>query len=192
MVLTPSTMKELGTPIPDFELENLEGSIVTPRNFEEKKGLLVMFISKHCPYVQHILEELTRLSQDYKDSDLGMVAISSNDVENYPDDSAENLRKMANENGLEFSICLDESQEVAKNFQASCTPDFFLYDAEGVLVYRGQLDDSRPGNNQPVNGRDLRKAIEAILAGRNPEPEQKPSIGCNIKWKRGNEPEYFQ
>jgi len=191
MVRTPSTMRELGSFIPEFELDSLTSEKFSPDSFREKKGLLVMFISKHCPFVKHIVAELTRLSSDFFDSDLGLIAISSNEIENYPDDSPQNLAIMAKENDLLFPICFDETQDVAKSFEAACTPDFFLYDNDGLLVYRGQLDGSRPGNEIPTDGKDLRGAIGKLLVGEKPSTRQIPSIGCNIKWKPGNEPEYF-
>jgi len=192
MVLTPSTMLELGTPIPAFQLKDLQGREISPDRFAEKRALLVMFISRHCPFVQHILDELTELGRDFCDSDLGIVAICSNDADNYPDDSPEKLREMAVQHDLRFPICYDESQEVAMAFRAACTPDFFLFDEKGRLVYRGQLDDSRPGSDIPTDGSDLRAAIAAALAGEEVSNIQKPSIGCNIKWKPGNEPDYFR
>ena len=151
-----------------------------------------MFISKHCPFVKHVADELARLGADYASASLGIVAISSNDIENYPDDSPENLAEMARNLDLTYPICFDEDQIVAKAYRASCTPDFFLFDSDRRLVYRGQLDDSRPGNGEPVNGSDLRRAIDAVLKDRAVDSNQKPSIGCNIKWKAGNEPDYFQ
>lgn len=191
MVLTPSTMLELGTKAPDFDLPEVGGGQVSSRDFQDKSALLVMFISRHCPYVKHVREELARLGRDYVDKGLGMVAISSNDVENYPDDSPENLDQMRRDYGFDFPVCYDSTQEVAKAFRASCTPDFFLFDRDRVLVYRGQLDDSRPGNDKPVTGRDLRSAIDAALEGRPVDTEQRASVGCNIKWKKGNQPDYF-
>lgn len=191
MAVTPSTMPELGSRIPDFQLKDLDGKSVGPEDFRGKKGLLVMFISRHCPFVQHVKAELGRLGRDYHESDLGIVAVSPNDIERYPDDAPVKLAEMAREEGFTFPVCLDETQEVAKAFRAACTPDFFLYDDRQRLVYRGQLDDSRPGNGKPVTGRDLRSAIDAVLADRTVDPDQKPSVGCNIKWKPGNEPSYF-
>ncbi len=191
MVVTPSTMLELGTPAPDFELMDLEGNSVDLKSFDGKKGLLVIFISRHCPFVQHVKGELSRLGRDYIDSGLGIVAVSPNDIERYPDDAPGKLAEMAREEGFAFSVCFDESQEVAKAYRAACTPDFFLYDARRRLVYRGQLDDSRPGNGRPVTGRDLRAAIDSVLKGREVNPDQQPSVGCNIKWKPGSEPDYF-
>ncbi len=192
MVLTPSTMLALGTKAPAFELPDVvSGETITLETFAGKKALLVMFICRHCPYVKHVQSELARLGRDYAGSDLGIVAISSNDAANYPDDAPEKLKEMALREGFTFPFCYDESQEVARAYTAACTPDFFLFDADRNLVYRGQLDDSRPENGKPVTGRDLRAAIDAVLAGRPVDPDQKPSVGCNIKWKPGNEPPYF-
>ena len=193
MAVTASTMLRLGTKAPEFQLPDVvTGKTISLDTFKDKKALLVMFICRHCPYVQHVKEELARLGRDYIDKGLGIVAISSNDIEAYPEDSPEKLKEMALEEGFTFPVCFDETQEVAKAYTAACTPDFFLFDAERKLVYRGQLDDSRPGNNIPVTGRDLREAIEAVLEGRPVNPNQKPSIGCNIKWKPGNEPPYYR
>jgi hypothetical protein len=151
-----------------------------------------MFICNHCPFVKHVREELVRLGRDYEQRSVGIVAISSNDVAAYPDDSPERMREEKERAGYPFPYLFDESQEVAAAYRAACTPDFFLFDADRRLVYRGQLDDSRPGNDLPVTGSDLRAAMEAVLAGR-PAPEpQKPSLGCNIKWKPGNEPEWWR
>jgi thiol-disulfide isomerase/thioredoxin len=191
MVLTASTMLPLGTPAPGFKLVNaVDGDSVALNDFEGKPALLVMFICNHCPYVQHVGEELGRLAADYVPRGLGVVAINSNNVKGYPDDSPENMKKLALTDGWEFPFLYDEAQETAKAYRAACTPDFFLFDAERRLVYRGQLDDSRPGNAIPVTGRDLREATEAVLAGRPVAKDQKPSLGCNIKWKPGNEPDY--
>ena len=184
MALTPSTMLALGTKAPDFSLpEVVSGKRVMLSDFQNKKAMLVMFICRHCPYVQHVQQELGRLGQDYQNKDIGIVAISSNDAKNYPEDAPKKLKEMAKELGFCFAYCYDESQEVAKAFTAACTPDFFLYDEKRKLVYRGQLDDSRPGNGKPVTGKDLRAAIDAVLNGRVVNPIQRPSIGCNIKWK---------
>ena len=193
MVAVPSTMLALGTPAPDFNLpdtvSNKSTSIATAMG---KKGLLVMFISRHCPYVQHIRHELAAIGKDYLAKDIGIVAICSNDVANYPDDAPARLKEMAGELGFTFPVCYDETQKVAQAFTAACTPDFFLFNGKAELVYRGQLDDSRPGNNKPVTGKDLRGALNALIAGKKISDDQKPSIGCNIKWKAGNEPPYFQ
>ena len=192
MVLTPSTMLALGTRAPDFTLPDVvSGKPFSLADFEGKKGLLVMFICRHCPYVQHVKQELARLGRDYAEQDIGIVAISANDVASYPDDAPKKLVEMAKELGLAFPVCYDESQGTAQAYTAACTPDFFLFDAGRSLVYRGQLDEARPGNNKPVTGKDLRAAIDAVLAGKPVSPEQKPSIGCNIKWKPGNQPDYF-
>ncbi|MCL6436221.1 MAG: thioredoxin family protein [Leptolyngbyaceae cyanobacterium HOT.MB2.61] len=191
MALTPSTMLALGTPAPDFALPDVvSGKTVSLSTFANKQALLVMFICQHCPYVKHVKEELAKIGQDYQQSGLGIVAISANDVANYPDDSPQKLKEMAIALNFTFPFCYDESQETARAYTAACTPDFFLFDGDRKLVYRGQLDDSRPGNGLPVTGKDLRTAIDAALAGEAISPEQKPSIGCNIKWKPGNEPRY--
>ena len=191
MALTPSTMLALGTSAPDFSLPDVvTGKSVTLKNFSGKKGLLVMFICRHCPYVQHIKEGLARLGRDYAGKELGIAAISANDARNYPDDSPPSLKEFAREMGFTFPLCYDESQQTARAYSAACTPDFFLFDAQRKLAYRGQMDDSRPGSGKPVTGKDLRAAIDAVLAGRAPASDQKPSIGCNIKWKKGNEPDY--
>ncbi len=192
MVLVASTMLALGTPAPDFALpDTVTGETITLARFAGKSALLVMFICQHCPYVKHIQLELAKLGKDYNHSGLGMVAISSNAVETHPDDAPENLKAMAIALGFTYPFCYDESQAVAKAYTAACTPDFFLFDGDRRLVYRGQLDDSRPGNGLPVTGQDLRTAIDRVLAGQPVPTEQKPSIGCNIKWKPGNEPAYF-
>ena len=193
MVLTASTMLlSLGTKGPDFGLPDVvSGKMISLETFAGKKGLLVMFICNHCPYVQHIKAELAKLGNDYAGKNMGIVAISANDAVNYPDDAPEKLKAMSQELGLNYPFCYDETQAVAKAYTAACTPDFFLLDADRRLVYRGQLDDSRPGNNKPVTGRDLRAAMDAVLAGAPVSQDQKPSIGCNIKWKKGSEPAYF-
>ncbi len=192
MALTPSTMLALGTTAPDFALPDVvSGKTVSLSNFSGKKALLVMFICRHCPYVVHVREELSRLGKDYAGKDIGIVAVSANDAADYPDDSPQQLKAMARELGFVFPFCYDESQETAKAYTAACTPDFFLFDSNRKLVYRGQLDDSRPGNGKPVTGKDLRSAIDAVLAGKPVNPKQMASIGCNIKWKKGKEPAYF-
>ena len=191
MSLTPSSMLALGTPAPNFTLPDVaSGNMVSLDDFKEKKALLVMFICKHCPYVQHVEEEIAKIGQDYQDKDMGTVSISANDINSYPQDSPESLKQMARELNFSFPYLYDESQEVAKACTAACTPDFFLFDKDRKLVYRGQLDDSRPGNNLPVTGKDLRDAIDAVLEDKPISPNQKPSIGCNIKWKSGNESSY--
>ncbi|MDB9373542.1 thioredoxin family protein [Nodularia sphaerocarpa] len=192
MALTASTMLPLGTQAPDFHLpEVVTGKKISLDTFADQKALLVMFICQHCPFVNHIQEELARLGNDYSSNDLGIVAISANDAEKYPDDAPLSLKAMAIKLDFNFPLCYDETQEIAKAYTAACTPDFFVFDAERKLAYRGQLDDSRPSNGKPVTGADLREAIASVLADKPVTIEQKPSIGCNIKWKPGNEPNYF-
>lgn len=187
-----STMLALGTKVPDFKLQDVvTGGDVSPATFQNKKALLFMFICRHCPYVIHVKGELVRLGVDYVPKGVGIVAISSNDAVNYPDDSPANLKAMAVELKLNYPLCFDETQAVAKAYHAACTPEFYLFDANQKLVYRGQLDDSRPKNEIPVTGKDLRAALDALLSGRPIPAEQKPGIGCNIKWKPGNEPDYY-
>ncbi|HSB45645.1 MAG TPA: thioredoxin family protein [Nitrospira sp.] len=184
-----SVMLPLGTPAPPFSLcDVVSGQIYSLDSFTGKTALLVMFLCRHCPYVQHVEQELARIGRDYRDASLGIAAISSNDPAEYPDDAPEQLKAQALHLGWTFPYCFDETQNVAKAYRAACTPDFYLFDRERRLVYRGQLDDSRPGNNKPVTGRDLRAAIDATLAGRPVDSRQQASIGCSIKWKRGNEP----
>ena len=192
MARTPSTMIDLGTEAPDFCLpEPATGKTVCRDDFKGKKGLLVMFISNHCPYVKHIADELARFGREYQEKGLGIVAINANDVANYPDDSPEKMVEEVRARGYTFPYLFDESQEVAKAYQAACTPDFFLFDGDFKLVYRGQFDDARPRNDEPVTGKDLRAAAAALLAGEPIPEDQKPSLGCNIKWKPGNEPDYY-
>jgi thiol-disulfide isomerase/thioredoxin len=185
-------MLELGTEMVEFALRNVvDGEEVSSEEFDKEKPILIIFMCRHCPYVEHVADKLGELSRFYEGS-VTMVGISSNDVENYPEDSPENLREMREEYDFEFPILYDVTQEVAIDFTAACTPDFFLFDKERKLAYRGQFDDSRPGNKKEVTGRDLKEAIEAVLAGKKPKNEQKPSSGCNIKWKVGNEPPYYK
>jgi peroxiredoxin len=192
MARTESTMLDLGTPAPAFSLPDVTtGQAISLETFQNYKALLVMFICRHCPYVKHVQDELARLGRDYRGSNLGIVAISSNDAAEYPDDSPESLREMVEELSLAFPLCYDEDQSAAKAYTAACTPDFFLFGPERTLVYRGQLDSSRPGSDVPVNGKDLRDAIESTLAGREISPDQRASLGCNIKWKAGNQPSYY-
>ena len=186
-----SVMLPLGTPAPPFALRDVvSGQVSSLDSFTGKTALLVMFICRHCPYVLHVKDELARIGRDYRDTDLGILAISSNDPVQYPDDAPARLKEMAERLGFTFPFCVDETQDVAKAYRAACTPDFYLFDRERRLVYRGQLDDSRPGNNKPVTGRDLRTAIDALLGGKPVDSKQKASIGCSIKWKPGNAPAY--
>jgi len=189
MARTPSTMLALGTEAPDFSLPDANtGATVSRDDFRDKAGLLVAFICNHCPYVKHVKDELIALGKEYAEKGVGIVAISPNDIENYPDDAPD---KMALE-GYPFPYLYDESQEVAKAYQAACTPDFYLFDHEFSLVYRGQLDNARPKNDEPITGADLRAALDTMLEGKKPPIQQRPSLGCNIKWKAGNEPDYAQ
>ncbi|MBF2099326.1 MAG: thioredoxin family protein [Gloeomargaritaceae cyanobacterium C42_A2020_066] len=193
MARTASTMLPLGTPLPDFALPDVTtGQVVTPATFSDRQALVVMFICRHCPFVKHVQAELARLGQDYEKASVGIVAISSNDAQAYPDDAPASLRTMATELGFRFPVLFDETQAVAQTFTAACTPDFFLFGPARTLVYRGQLDSSRPGNAEPVTGEDLRAALDATLAGRPVPEEQRPSIGCNIKWRPGQEPDYYR
>ena len=187
-----STMLPLGTPAPDFNLKDvISGQEISLDSFIDKKALLVMFICRHCPYVKHVQEELTKLNRDYTNKSIGIVAISANDPGAYPEDAPESLKEQAQELGFTFPYCFDETQSIAKAYTAACTPDFFLFDNERGLVYRGQFDDSRPGNNVPITGKDLREAIDALLNDSPVSSDQKPSMGCSIKWKEGNQPDYF-
>ena len=184
-------MVALGTRAPAFSLPDVvTGKTVSLDSFLGKKALLVMFICRHCPYVQHVKEELAKIGRDYAAKDVGMVAISSNDAEKYTDDSPAGLKSMAQELGFTFPFCYDEDQQVAKAYSAACTPDFFLFDRDRKLVYRGQLDESRPGNGKPVTGQDLRKAVDRVLHDLPVPPTQRPSMGCNVKWKPGNQPSF--
>lgn len=191
MVRTPSTMLPLGTLAPDFELLNVDGQMVSYGAAAGKQGTVVMFICNHCPFVKHVADQLAVLGRDYMPRGIGFVAISSNDVSTHPSDSPEQMVAEADERGYPFPYLYDESQEVAKAYHAACTPDVYVFDHERKLVYRGQLDPSRPGSDVPVTAADLRAALEALLAGAAPITEQVPSLGCNIKWKAGNEPGYF-
>lgn len=184
MALTPSNMLPLGTKAPNFELPNVVSS--TNQSLESLKGVqatVVMFICNHCPFVKHVNPELSQLAKDYISKGVGFIAISSNDADNYPDDSLEHLKQQAVDNDFKFPYLYDQTQQAAKDYMAACTPDFFVFDADLKLVYRGQLDDSRPGNDKPLNGSDLRHALNCILESKENLHAQKPSIGCNIKWK---------
>lgn len=192
MASVNSTMLELGTKAPDFRLKDvITGGPVSLSDFKGNQALLVMFICNHCPYVKNIKEGLVQYAQDYLPKDVGIVAISSNEVENYPEDSPGKMKEDAEKYGYPFPYLYDESQDVAKAYKAACTPDFFLFNERHELVYRGQFDDSRPKNDKPVTGKDLREATDRVLQNESVPEDQIPSIGCNIKWKKGNEPDYF-
>ncbi|MGA8261275.1 MAG: thioredoxin family protein [Arenicellales bacterium] len=195
MVDTPSTMPELGNMAPDFRLPNTNpdfgGDTVGLDDYDGKKGLLVMFICNHCPFVKRIREGLAQLGRDYERKDLGIVAICANDQDTYPNDGPEAMTEEARQYGYRFPYLHDDSQTTAKAYRAACTPDFFLYDHDRRLVYRGRFDKARPSNSEPVTGEDLRRAIELVLAGEKVPEDQVPSMGCNIKWKDGNAPDYF-
>ncbi|MDR3634719.1 MAG: thioredoxin family protein [Isosphaeraceae bacterium] len=191
MALTPSTMLPLGSPAPDFRLPDTDGHTLALDDLKGAPALLVMFICNHCPYVKHVRQGLAELTREYADKGVAIVAISANDALAYPDDSPANMAREKASAGYVFPYLYDESQQVAQAYHAACTPDFFVFDGARALVYRGQMDDSRPGNNLPVTGKDLRVALDAVLAGRPVSNSQKPSIGCNIKWKPGNEPAYY-
>ena len=190
MVQTPSVMTGLGTPAPDFSLPGTDGKIHTLGEFAGKRALLVMFICNHCPFVKLVADELAAMGREYQNRGAGMVAVNANNVATHPEDSPQKMVEEARRRGYTFPYLYDETQKVAHAYRAACTPDFFLYDAERKLVYRGQLDGARPGNGVAVTGADLRAALDAVLAGKPVAADQKPSIGCNIKWKPGNEPAY--
>ncbi|MFM7221185.1 MAG: thioredoxin family protein [Nodosilinea sp.] len=192
MVMVESTMLPLGTAAPDFNLTDVvSGQAVSLASFAAAPALLVMFICRHCPFVKHVEAELARLGRDYQPRGVAMVAISANSLQTHPQDGPEHLKAQAQEQGFTFPYCFDATQAVAKQYTAACTPDFFVFDQHRRLVYRGQLDGSRPSNGLPVTGADLRQALEAVLTGQPLAPDQKPSIGCNIKWTPGNQPSYF-
>lgn len=189
MARTPSNMLELGTHIPAFSLPDTDGRLVSDKDFAGKP-LLVLFICNHCPFVIHVRQQLAAIGREYGAKGVGIVAINSNDVENYPDDSPEKMASERANAGYVFPYLFDATQSVAKAFKAACTPDIYLFDKNHNLAYRGQLDDSRPSNQIPVTGKDLRAALDALLTGVRVPSEQKPSLGCNIKWKAGNEPTF--
>lgn len=191
MVKTASTMLPLGTPAPDFRLPNIDGTQVSLSDLSHGKALVVMFICNHCPFVKHIAGELVKLYEDYQPKGVHFVGISSNDITTHPDDSPEAMKSEAKTQGYRFPYLYDETQAVAKSYRAACTPDIFVFNHEQKLVYRGQIDDSRPRNGKPVTGVDLRVALDAILSGKSVSEQQTPSIGCNIKWIEGKEPDYF-
>lgn len=184
-------MLPLGTTAPDFALPDTEGQTVSLSDFAGSKALLVIFMCNHCPYVKHVAAQLKALSDNYMPRGAAVVGISSNDADKYPDDSPEAMAREKADRGYNFPYLYDEDQSVAKAYAAACTPDFFLFDGEQKLAYRGQLDSSRPDSGIPVTGEDLRAAIDAVLAGAAPNQDQRSSLGCNIKWKEGNEPQYF-
>lgn len=184
MARTPSNMLDLGTKAPDFSLpDTVKQQTLSYKQIQGKNGTVVMFICNHCPYVKHVFKGITDLANEYQNKGIGFVAISSNDVENYPDDSPELMQQTAIDQGFSFPYLYDDSQEVASAYDAACTPDFYLFDQNQILVYRGQMDDSRPGNGIPVTGKDIRTSLDALLSGNAIDPLQKPSLGCNIKWK---------
>ena len=189
MALTPSNMLPLGTVAPDFSLQDTEGKLVTLNSFSESRLLLVAFICNHCPFVKHISSELATMANEYQSKGVAFVAINSNDIQAYPDDNMENMVREVQEAGYCFPYLLDEAQEVAKAYDAACTPDIYVFDQNRLLVYRGQLDGSRPGNDIPVTGEDIRSALDMLLTGGSLTEQQTPSVGCNIKWKPGNEPD---
>ena len=191
MSLTPSTMLPLGTAAPDFSLPDTTGKTVSLNDFEHGKPLLVVFMCNHCPYVKHIQRDFAALASEYQKKGVGVVGINTNDVQNYPEDSPENMAADAKKFGYTFPYLYDEDQAVARAYRAACTPDFFLFDDDRRLFYRGQMDASRPGNDIAITGEDLRDALNRVLEGRDAPEVQRPSMGCNIKWKSGNEPDYF-
>ncbi len=191
MAKTPSTMLELGTKAPDFNLPDTDGKMVSRDDFRGKKGLLVIFMCNHCPYVVHIADHLAALTKEYMAKGIAVVGINSNDVAKYPDDAPDKMRAEKEKRGYTFPYVLDETQKVAHAYQAACTPDIFLFDKDFSLQYRGQYDSSRPSTYGTVTGADLKNALDAVLAGKAPPAEQIPSLGCNIKWRAGNEPSYY-
>jgi len=191
MVAVKSTMLPLGTKAPDFSLPDTRGKRVNLSDFQNAPALLVIFMCNHCPYVKHIRSELARLAREYQRKGVAVVGINANDAENYPEDSPEKMAEEIERAGYTFPYLFDETQEIAKAYRASCTPDFYVFDRSQKLAYRGQMDDSRPGNNIPVTGTDLRAALNAVLKGKPVNQDQTPSMGCNIKWKAGSEPDYF-
>ena len=192
MAAVTSIMLPLGTEAPAFQLPDTQGKTISISDFRDAPALLVVFMCNHCPYVKHIRESLVELVKEYQAKGVAVVAISANDVDAYPDDSPELMARDAETYGYTFPYLYDQTQQVARAYKAACTPDFFLFDRDRRLVYRGQIDSSRPGNDKPLSGEDLRAALEAVLAGGQISAQQKPSMGCNIKWKPGNEPEYFK
>jgi peroxiredoxin len=191
MALTPSTMLPLGTLAPDFRLIGTDGEFVALEQFRGASALLIIFLCNHCPYVKHVRQGLAQLAREYQEQGVAVIGINSNDAVAYPADNLEMMAVEKEQVGYTFPYLFDESQDVAKAYNAACTPDFYVFDREFRLVYRGQMDSSRPGNSVPVTGQDLRAALDSVLAGQLLDQDQRPSIGCNIKWKPGNEPSYF-
>lgn len=191
MALTPSSMLPLGTTAPEFSLPATDGQRFSLKDFRDAKALIVVFMCNHCPYVKHVREQLAQLGRDSADMGVAMVGINANDPVAYPDDNLEAMKREVAAHGYTFPYLLDETQAVAKAYRAACTPDFYLFDGDQELVYRGQLDPSRPGNGVPVDGRDLRAALQGTLTGEPINQDQQPSLGCNIKWRAGNEPAWF-
>jgi peroxiredoxin len=191
MVLTPSTMLPLGTKAPDFSLPNVDGKTFRLADFEKSPALLVIFMCNHCPYVKHVAAVLAKFTSEYLAKGVAVVGINSNDVANYPADSPDQMAAEVKQRGYKFPYLYDETQDVAQAYRAACTPDFYVFDGDQRLAYRGQFDGSRPESGIPVTGADIRAALDAVLAGKKPEAEQRPSIGCNIKWKPGGAPDYF-
>lgn len=191
MVKTASTMLPLGTSAPEFSLQNVDGKTVSLADFSSAKGLVVIFMCNHCPFVKHLRSALAQFGRECQDRGVAVVGISSNDVASHPEDGPDRMVEEHRSAGYTFPYLFDANQSVAKAYKAACTPDFYLFDRDQTLVYRGQFDSSRPSNGKPVTGEDLRAAIDSMLAGKSPLETQRPSIGCNIKWRRGGEPDYF-
>lgn len=191
MVRTASTMLPLGTSAPDFQLPDYDGKVVSLSDFKGRKGLLVIFMCNHCPYVKHVAPELAKIADEYQAKGVAVVGISSNDITAHPDDAPDKMKVEAAQQGYRFPYLYDADQKIAAAYRAACTPDFFLFDANHKLVYRGQMDETRPKQGAVPNGKDLRAALDALLSGSEIPQPQRPSIGCNIKWKPGKEPEYF-
>lgn len=189
---TRSTMLPLGTKAPKFTLPDFHGNEFSISDFRDTNALLIIFMCNHCPYVQHVQEKLLELTTHYQKKGVAVIGINSNDFKQVPEDSPENMAVAAAKNNYTFPYLIDEDQKVAQAYKAACTPDFFVFDSDHSLVYRGQMDDSRPGNNLPVTGADLTRALDSVLENKAIPENQKPSVGCNIKWKPGNEPDYFK
>lgn len=190
MAMTASTMLPLSTKAPPFTLPDVKGNPVSLSDFDDAAALVVVFMCNHCPFVKHILDDFVELVKEHQPKGVAFVGINSNDVDNYPDDRPERMAQIATETGFTFLYLYDATQDVAKSYRAACTPDFFVFDGKRKLVYRGQMDDSRPGSNVPITGADLRAALDAVLEGEPVPEEQRPSMGCNIKWKAGNQPDH--